>query len=71
MPHKAGHRHNPSQKARNPHMDPSGMEDFKEITDFRDTIRFKRAFARHGVEIVRHRFDEGRGKFVFEEIETA
>ncbi len=37
----------------------------------RDTIRFKRAFARHGVEVVRHRFDEGRGKFVFEEIGAA
>ena len=35
----------------------------------RDTIKFKRAFAKHGVEIVRHRFDEGRGEFVFEEIE--
>ena len=34
----------------------------------RDTIRFKRAFAKYGVEIVRHRFDEGRGKFVFEKI---
>ena len=34
----------------------------------RDTIRFKRAFAKYGVEIVRHRFDEERGEFVFEEI---
>lgn len=34
----------------------------------RDTIRFRRAFAKHGVEIVRHRFDEETEQFVFEEI---
>ena len=37
----------------------------------RDTVRFKEAFAEHGVEVVRHRFDEGRGEFVFEEIGIA
>ncbi len=37
----------------------------------KDTIRFKRSFAKYGVEIVRHRWDEGRGRFVFEEIEAA
>ncbi len=39
MPHKKGHSHRPSQKARNPVIDPSGMEGFKEITDLRDTER--------------------------------
>jgi len=37
----------------------------------RDTRRFKRAFAKHGVEIVRHRYDGEKGEFVFEEIEEA
>ena len=34
----------------------------------KDTIKFKNAFAKHGVEIVRHRFDEETREFVFEEI---
>ena len=37
MTHKQGHKHRPSQKEKRPIVDPSGMEDFKEITDFRDT----------------------------------
>lgn len=37
----------------------------------KDTIRFKEVFAKYGVEVVRHRFDEGRGKFVFEQIGAA
>lgn len=34
----------------------------------RDTKRFKRVFAKYGVEIVRHRYDEIKKKFIFEEI---
>lgn len=37
----------------------------------KDTIKFKEVFAKHGVEVVRHRFDEARGAFVFEEIKAA
>lgn len=32
--------------------------------------RFAETFGRHGVEVVRHRFDEEEGRFVFEEIRS-
>jgi len=34
----------------------------------KDTIWLKKEFAKHGVEIVRHKFDEKKQEFVFEEI---
>ena len=43
MTHKPGHKHKPSQKARNPYIDPSEMDGFKDITYFRDTEKRKSA----------------------------
>lgn len=34
----------------------------------RDTIQLAKVFRNYGIEVIRHRFDEGKNEFLFEEI---
>lgn len=40
--------------------------DFRKMR--RDTIQLAKVFKNYGIEVVRHRFDEGKNEFLFEEI---